>query len=440
MTTISPELEEKIERRAKRAWRRRSGGASKPITRISDVSDTELNYRLPYTPDYYGKEKIRVVKHNDGRIEVDPKTTGLLDCKTLSDFDKLKKHGDLVRAYVVTKKDAKEGGKVFKVGKDLRLKFDVRTENRVQCLGRVNPGDRVFVVEFYADDIIKTGHGYVEINRLAVVDELDQEKDLGFTDGLIDCQSKADLDKLKKHIGDIRAYVLKKRPKKSLPLNKRHTLKTGERYSSREDVANRARPGDKVYVAEFGYGEIVKHHTDGLTAAGRIVEELDLVKDLGFTVGTMLDMLKNSDIKKLAKHDGMVRGYKYVTKDLKSPTQTGPEQITYKVGDEFEIPNADTNPRETCGKGINIATQEWCKGFAKPPKRALAFEFHSKDVAAIPTDGGKMRVFRCLCVEEVDIKTFKPLAPKTPKKVTKKKVTKKKGFFGRLMGSEDEEG
>ena len=46
------------------------------------------------------------------------------------------------------------------------------------------------------------------------------------------------------------------------------------------------------------------------------------------------------------------------------------------------------------------------------PKRALAFEFHSKDIAAIPTDGGKMRVFRCRCVEEVHIDTFKPLNPK----------------------------
>jgi len=431
MSTISPELEAKIERRAQRAWRRHSDGAPKPVTRISDITDTELKYRLPYTPDYYGKEKIRVVKHADGRIEVDPKTTGLLDCLQKTDLDKLKKHGDTVRAYVVTKGDAKDGGEVFKVSKDLDFKFAVSLKSRAQCLESVNPGDRVFVVELHADEIVDHNYGHVTTKVASVVKELDQEKDLGFTDGLLDCQSKSDLEKLKKHIGQVRAYVLKKRPKKSLSLNKKHTLKTGERYTCRDAVVEQVRPGDKVYVAEFSYEDITKHHTDGLVAEGKLVEELDPIKHLGFTVGTTLDMLKNSDLKLLAKHDGMVRGYKYVTKDLKSPTQTGPEQITYKVGEEFEIPNADTNPKETCGKGINVATKEWCQGFAKPPARALAFEFHSKDIAAIPTDGGKMRVFRCLCVEEVDIKTFKPLAASDPKK---------KGFFGRLLGSEGEEG
>lgn len=68
MPTITPELRSKIERRAKRAWRRRRDGSSKGISRISDVADNELKYRLPYSPDYYGKEKIRVVRHDDGTI------------------------------------------------------------------------------------------------------------------------------------------------------------------------------------------------------------------------------------------------------------------------------------------------------------------------------------------------------------------------------------
>jgi len=435
MTTITPDLRDKIERRANRAWRRLRDGNKHKIPRISDVSETELFYRVPNSPSYYGSEKIKVIKHADGMIEVDPKTRGLIDCRTKTDLDKLKKHGDTVRAYIVTKQDAKAAGKVLKVSKEFKLKSDdVRFESRAQCLERVNPGDRVFVAELHADDITNHGYGYVETKRFSIIEELDQEKDLGFTTGLIDCRSKADLDKLKKHIGDVRAYVLKKRPEKSLTLNKKHTLKTGERYTSREDVIRQARPGDKVYVAEFDYVDIDKHHTDGLTATGKLVEELDPVKDLGFTVGKTLDMLKNSDLKKLEKHDGMVRGYKYVTADLKSPTQTGAEQIAYKIGEEFEVPDADTDPGQTCAKGINIATKEWCAGYAKPPHRALAFEFHSKDIAAIPTDGGKMRVFRCLCVEEVDIKDFNPIATATaaPKK------PKKKGLMGKLFGSGDD--
>ena len=45
-------------------------------------------------------------------------------------------------------------------------------------------------------------------------------------------------------------------PKKTLPLNKKHTLKTGERFASYDDAVDRARPGDKVYAAEFDYEDI----------------------------------------------------------------------------------------------------------------------------------------------------------------------------------------
>ena len=432
MTTMTADLKTKIERRAKRAWRRQRDGATKSVSRISNVTDTELMYRVPYTPDYYGKEKIRVVLHNDGTIEVDPKTTGLIDCKSKSDLDRLKKHGGEVRAYMLVK-----AGTTYQFPATYRSNPDPHPalKSREQCIADVKPGDRVYAVVADVDDLTLSYDSFTAC-EFEVVEELDQEKDLGFTTGLVDCRTKADLDKLKKHIGEVRAYVLKKRPKKSLVLNKKHTLKTGERYVSREGAAYAARPGDKVYTAEFDYSDIDKQHTDGVTASGTLVEELDPVKDLGFTVGTTLDMLKNSDLKKLAKHDGMVRGYKYVTEDLKSPTQTGPEQISYKVGEEFEIPDADTDPGQTCARGINIATQEWCKDYAKPPKRALAFEFHSKDIAAIPTDGGKMRVYRCLCVEEVDVKTFKPI---TDGKAAGNKPKKKKGFMGKLFGSGEDE-
>lgn len=431
--TITADLREKIARRSNRAWRRLRDGSPRPVTRISDVTPTELKYRLPYTPDYYGKETVRVVKHKDGTIEVDPKTTGLIDCKAKDDLAKLKKHGGTVRAYIVTMQKAEAGGKTLKKGKDFNLKSDVELQSRAQCLSGANPGVRVFVVELHVDDIKKATYGNFKALKISVVDELDPKKDLGFTTGLIDCRVGADIEKLKKHIGKVRGYVLKKREKRTLKLKVPHTLKTGERYQSLEAVKDAVRSGDKAYVAEFDYSDIEKHHTDGVSAAAKLTKELDPAKDLGFTVGTMLDMLKNSDLKRLAKHDGMVRGYKYVTEDLKSPTQTGPEQITYKVGEEFEIPNANTDPKQTCAAGINIATKEWCEGYAKPPKRALAFEFHSKDIAAIPTDGGKMRVYRCLCVEEVDVTTFKPLKPakadgKKPKK------TKKKGFFEKLLG------
>jgi len=437
--TITADLREKIARRSNRAWRRLRDGSPRPVTRISDVTPTELKYRLPYTPDYYGKETVRVVKHKDGTIEVDPKTTGLIDCKAKDDLNKLKKHGDTVRAYIVTKKKAEAGGKTLKKGKDFNLKTSIDLQSRAQCLSGANPGDRVFVVELHADDIEKHGYGNFKAAKVSVVDELDPKKDLGFTTGLIDCRVGADIEKLKKHIGKVRGYVLKKREKRTLKLKVPHTLKTGERYQSLEAVKDAARPGDKAYAAEFDYSDIDKHHTDGVSASAVLTKELSQKKDLGFTVGTMLDMRTNEDIKKLRKHVGPIRGYKYVTKDLKSPTRTGADQITYKVGGVFEVKDANTDDHSTCEAGINIASQEWCKQYCKGDMRAIAFEFESADVAAIPTDGGKMRAFRATCVEELDPKTFNSF-PKPKKMVTKKttKKTKKKGFFEKLLGGSED--
>jgi len=159
MTTLTAELKSKIERRSKRAWRRRRDGSTKSISRISDVTDDELKYRLPYSPDYYGKEKVRVVRGPDGAIEVDPKTKGLIDCLAKSDLEKVKRHGGTVRAYTTTKADAQAGrvGILAKatlaIGQDFVLKSGIELKSRQQCIDSVVPGDRVFSVEFQADGI-----------------------------------------------------------------------------------------------------------------------------------------------------------------------------------------------------------------------------------------------------------------------------------------------
>jgi hypothetical protein len=442
MTIITDDLREKIERRSQRAWRRLKNGNTRKISRITGVTETELNYRVPDSPGYYGSEHVRVVKHVDGAIEVDPKTTGLIDCKSKDDLTKLAKHGGTIKAYAVVKKVATAAKNQLldkhlrKKGKIFTVKDGIELQSRSQSLSGVNPGDRVFVIELHADDIDKHSYGSFRATKMLIADELDPKKDLGFTTGLIDCLATADIAKLKKHIGKIRGYVLKKREKRSLKLNVPHTLKTGERYQSKEVVIAAVRPGDKAYVAEFDYSDVGKHHIDGVSASAVLTKELDQKKDLGFTVGTLLDMRHNADIEKLRKHVGKIRGYKYVTKDLKSPTRTGPEQITYKVGDDYEIKDANTDDGSACEAGINIGTAEWCKTYCNGEMRAIAFEFESADIAAIPLDGGKMRTFRTKCVEELDPTTFDPLPkPKKAKKAKKiAKETKKKGFLGKLLG------
>ena len=446
MTTITPDLREKIERRSQRAWRRLKNKSTQKMSRITGVTETELKYRLTDSPGYTGSEYVRVVKYVDGTIEVDPKTTGLIDCKLTADLAKLPKHGDLVTAYAVVKREATAAKHQLlakhlrKQGKIFTVKDGIELQSRSQSLSGVNPGDRVFVIEFHADDIDQHSYGKVLVSKMLIIGELDPKKDLGFTTGLIDCLASADIEKLKKHAGKIRCYVLKRREKRTLKLKSAHTLKTGERYQSLETVKYAARPGDKAYAAEFDYSDITKHHTDGISAKAVLTKELKQKKDLGFTVGTLLDLRTNADITKLRKHVGKIRGYKYVTKDLKSPTRTGPEQITYKVGETVEIKDANTNDSSACEAGINIGSADWCKSYCNGEMRAIAFEFESADVAAIPSDGGKMRAFRAKCVEELDQKTFNSL-PKPKKLVTKKttkKTQKKKSFMDKILGREGE--
>jgi hypothetical protein len=427
------------------------------MSRITQVSDTELLYRLPYTPDYYGNEKVKVVKHDDGTIEVDPKTTGLIDCRYKTDLERLKKHGGEVRAYMLAKNGATWG-----IQKGYVKKSDL-LRSREQCIEEAKPGDHVYVVEAEMDDV-SLGTSDFHAKEFDITGELDQEKDLNFTTGIIDCRSKADVEKLRKHIGSVRAYALQKRAKKAWPAGKLRSLKSGQRVTYREKCIADARPGDRAYIIESDYTELGAIHSEDFeTSGGMITEELDPDKDLGFTKGTLLDLKTTADVEKLRKHVGPVRGYKYVTKDLKSPTRTGPEQITYVIGDEVKIKNANTDENSDCAEGINVAGQEWVEQHGSGAEyRRLAFEFDSADIAAIPVrQAGKLRVFRALCVEEVDRK-WKPINPKPKKTEPPKpeigipvsgtatvgmpeaekpkpikapvKPKKRKGFFDRLFG------
>lgn len=203
MTTIAPELRSKIERRAKRAWKRRREGSADQVTRVSDVTDTSLKYRLPYTPDYYGSERIDVILKPDGSLEIDPKTTGLIDVLVNDDIKRLKKHGDRVRAYYVVKSAQ------LKIGDVVDSKPAANLTSRHASVDKVKGGERVFVVELMADQIENYGYdNNFSASKFTVVAELDPVKDLGFTVGLIDCLTKADVELLrkKKHNGRVRAY------------------------------------------------------------------------------------------------------------------------------------------------------------------------------------------------------------------------------------------
>lgn len=99
-------------------------------------------------------------------------------------------------------------------------------------------------------------------------------------------------------------------------------------------------------------------------------------------------------------HDqvGKIRMYKLVNSNLEDIYQGG---IKYEIGKEVSVDNANTDPTEPSGAGINLATMDWCLKEYCEDMKILICEFGAKDIAAIPigTDG-KFRVHRCKVVKE----------------------------------------
>jgi hypothetical protein len=299
MTTITAELRTKIERRAKRAWKRRREGSKDPITRVSDVTEMSLKYRLPYSPDYYGAEKVVVILKADGTLEVDPKTTGLIDILLKDDIKLLKKHGGEVRAYMLVK-----SGTTWGVGSTYQYKSDP-LKSMEQCLDQVVGGDHVYAVEAEADDLTLGFYDTDDFTarEFEVKSELDPAKHLGFTTGLLDCLTKADVERLrkKKHTGRVRAYKYTTKDAESpvrTGASEKIKYEVGKYYEIKDadtdegsnchkgiNVANVAwcRPnngnGQRMFAFEFDMKDVaaIPSNTDGKFRVHRClcVEELD---------------------------------------------------------------------------------------------------------------------------------------------------------------------
>jgi hypothetical protein len=166
-----------------------------------------------------------------------------------------------------------------------------------------------------------------------------------------------------------------------------------------------AGPGDDGW-----YG---KHEVNVLRVEGEIVIDIP-PRD------PPLDMLVKGDLDRLAKHDGIVRAYKYTDENAKSPTQTD-KPLHYVVGKTLKVSHVEDDPNVDCGAGINLATLEWVARYAKSNKqrRIFAIEFDTDDLAAIPTGkDGKFRVKECYVVEELDTDKLgwsEPPVPPAPK-------------------------
>ena len=108
-----------------------------------------------------------------------------------------------------------------------------------------------------------------------------------------------------------------------------------------------------------------------------------------------------NDLLILADQVGKVRAYKLVTAEGYGPFNGG---IKYEIGETYEVKDANTDPDEQCGAGINLATLPWCIQNWAPGHRILVAEFSSADVAAIPISDGKFRVHKAKVIRELDLK------------------------------------
>jgi hypothetical protein len=107
----------------------------------------------------------------------------------------------------------------------------------------------------------------------------------------------------------------------------------------------------------------------------------------------------------LREQPGAIRSYKMVTWDLRSPIHG--EKITYTIGSNVGVDDANTNEQEQCGAGINLATADWVIKNWSIGNRVLIAEHTAADIAAIPIGSdGKYRVHRCKIVGEKPIDYF----------------------------------
>ena len=98
---------------------------------------------------------------------------------------------------------------------------------------------------------------------------------------------------------------------------------------------------------------------------------------------------------------GAIRAYKLVNADGVGPFNGG---ITYRIGESYEVNDANTDATEQCAAGINVATLDWCLSNWQAGYRVLIVEFEANDIAAIPTaTDGKFRCHRVKVIGEKDI-------------------------------------
>ncbi len=121
-----------------------------------------------------------------------------------------------------------------------------------------------------------------------------------------------------------------------------------------------------------------------------------------------VDILR-SPLNILKYQKGTLTAYKYLRDDMKSPYHN----FKYVIGKEYSTSDFDSNEFNNCGKGLNVATLEWCLKDSKVQLnkfRYIEVEFKAEDIVAIPYwSDGKFRVRKLKVVREVTKEELKKI-------------------------------
>jgi hypothetical protein len=160
-------------------------------------------------------------------------------------------------------------------------------------------------------------------------------------------------------------------------------------YLARADLA-----GAYLARADLADADLAGAHLAGANLADANLARADLAGAKG------INPWRASPLMMLLDQPGKIRAYKVVTAGGVGPFNGG---ITYKVGESYEV-EANTDPTEQCGRGLHVASFDWCAREWREGYRVLVLEFEAKDIACIPlgTDG-KFRLHRATVVGEVDL-------------------------------------
>ena len=104
-----------------------------------------------------------------------------------------------------------------------------------------------------------------------------------------------------------------------------------------------------------------------------------------------LSRIWQSDLSILKCQEGKLIAYKYLSQELISPYKG----FQYEVGKTYSEKDCDDNEFNECGKGLNVATLDWCLRDTNCDLQRIYVEvdFEVKDIVVIPfASNGKFRV------------------------------------------------